>query len=64
VFQLIQFTKEFDAAVAKQEDEEFQFMPLGDVVETVVMRLSTDLPRIRCEALYYREEGAGEGLAG
>jgi len=64
MFQLIQFTKEFSVSGANQEDEEFQFMPLGDVVEAVVMRLSTDLPRIRCEALYYREEGAGEGLAG
>lgn len=49
MFQLIQFTKEFSVSGANQEDEEFQFMPLGDVVEAVVLRLSTDLPRIRCE---------------
>lgn len=30
-------------------DVEFQFIPLGTAIEAVVMRLSSELPRIRCE---------------
>ena len=32
-------------------DVEFQFIPLGTAIEAVVMRLSSELPRIRCETI-------------
>ena len=50
MFQLIN-NQEFGVTVAKQEDDEFQFIPLGAVVEAVVMRLSTDLPRVKVRSV-------------
>ena len=44
-------TQEFGVTDANQEDAEFQFIPLGAVVEAVVMRLSTDLPRVKVRSV-------------
>lgn len=51
---------ELSRAVAKLEASEFQFIPLGDAIQPVILRLSSDLPRIYCEASCYREEGLEE----
>ena len=42
---------ELRRAVAKLEASEFQFIPLGDAIQPVILRLSSDLPRIRCEPI-------------
>lgn len=45
-------------------DVEFQFIPLGTAIEAVVMRLSSELPRIRVLAHLNSSEGdRGDGLA-
>lgn len=40
---------EFGGSVAKQNAAEFHFESLGEVTLAVVLRLASDLPRIRCE---------------
>ncbi|MCY1227194.1 hypothetical protein D9M72_394560 [compost metagenome] len=36
-------------AVAKLEADPVPFISLGEVTQAVILRLSSDLPRIRCE---------------
>jgi hypothetical protein len=50
---------------ANQEADLVPFVALGEAALAVVLRLSSDLPRIKVvRGLLDREEGAGEGLAG
>lgn len=48
MFQLI-FTENQAGTVAKQETDLVPFISLGEVTHAVILRLSSDLPRIRCE---------------
>lgn len=51
MFKLTQSNQEFGGDVAKQESVEFQFIPLGTAIEAVVMRLSSELPRIKVRSV-------------
>lgn len=46
---LTQINQEPGGEVAKLEAEPVPFVALGEIVQAVVLRLSSDLPRIRCE---------------
>ncbi|RAS13524.1 hypothetical protein DEU52_106122 [Ensifer adhaerens] len=48
--------------VAKQETDLVPFISLGEVTHAVILRLSSDLPRIRCETPSTGGE-TGRGLA-
>ena len=62
---IVHFDQESFGADANLDAEDSSFIPLGTAIEAVVMRLSSELPRIKVvRGLLDREEGAGEGLAG
>lgn len=57
-------TLELRGLVAKLEADEFQFIPLGEITQAVVLRLASDLPRISVRAHLNSSEGdRGDGLA-
>lgn len=49
MFKLIQSNQEPGGAVAKLEADLVPFISLGEITHAVILRLSSDLPRIRCE---------------
>lgn len=55
MFQLIQFNQKPDDSGANQEDAGSSFIPLGEAMEAVILRLSTELPRIRVRAPIWEE---------
>ena len=46
---IVHLDQEFGGTVAKQIAAEFHFKSLGEVTHAVILRLSSGLPRIRCE---------------
>ncbi len=57
MFQLIQFTKEICGDDANQTAADFEFESIGEVIHAVVLRLSSDLPRVKVVRAPIWEEG-------
>ena len=46
---IVHTDQESKGADANHDAEDSSFIPLGQITNAVILRLSSDLPRIRCE---------------